>query len=81
MLWGKVFKSVKYSYHLTHTVFIKFSSLNDFNLMRAGRIFQDGFSVAVAAVQRVLKKRCPESMQQIYRRTPMPMCDFNKVAL
>ena len=28
----------------------------------------------------VLKKRCSENMQQIYRRTPMPKCDFNKVA-
>ena len=25
--------------------------------------------------------RCYENMQQIYRRTPMPKCDFNKVAL
>ena len=23
---------------------------------------------------------CSENMQQIYRRTPMPKCDFNKVA-
>ena len=29
----------------------------------------------------VLGKRCSENMQQIYRRTPMPKCDFNKVAL
>ena len=29
----------------------------------------------------VLKKICSESMQQIYRGTPMPKCDFNKVAL
>ena len=29
----------------------------------------------------VLKKRCSENMQQINRRTPMPKCDFNKVAL
>ena len=29
----------------------------------------------------VSKKRCSENMQQIYRRTPMPKCDFNKVAL
>ena len=29
----------------------------------------------------VLKKRCSENMQQIYRRTPMPKCNFNKVAL
>ena len=28
----------------------------------------------------VLKKRCSENIQQIYRRTPMPKCDFNKVA-
>ena len=28
----------------------------------------------------VLKKRCSEDMQLIYRRTPMPKCDFNKVA-
>ena len=27
-----------------------------------------------------LTKRCSENMQQIYRRTPMPKCDFNKVA-
>ena len=28
----------------------------------------------------VLKKRCSENIQQIYRRTSMPKCDFNKVA-
>ena len=27
----------------------------------------------------VLWKRCSENMQQTYRRTPMPKCDFNKV--
>ena len=27
----------------------------------------------------VPKKRCSENMQQFYRRTPMPKCDFNKV--
>ena len=27
----------------------------------------------------VLIKRCSENMQQIYRRTPMPKCDFDKV--
>ena len=27
----------------------------------------------------VLRKRCSENMQQIYRRTPLPKCDFNKV--
>ena len=29
----------------------------------------------------VPRKRCSENMQQIYRRTPMPKCDFDKVAL
>ena len=28
----------------------------------------------------VLKERCLENMQQINRRTPMPKCDFKKVA-
>ena len=27
----------------------------------------------------VLMKKCSENMQQIYRGTPMPKCDFNKV--
>ena len=29
----------------------------------------------------VLRKRCSENRQQIFRRTPMPECDFNEVAL
>ena len=29
----------------------------------------------------VFRKRCSKNMQQIYRRTSMPKCDFNKVAL
>ena len=29
----------------------------------------------------VLRKRCSETLQQIYKRTPMLKCDFNKVAL
>ena len=28
----------------------------------------------------VLRKSCSENIQQIYRRTPMPKCDFNKFA-
>ena len=28
----------------------------------------------------VLRKKCSENMQQIYRRTSMPKCDFDKVA-
>ena len=29
----------------------------------------------------VLRKRCSENIQQIYRRTPMPKCHFNEVSL
>ena len=29
----------------------------------------------------ILKRRCSENMQQIYRRTLMPKCGFNKVAM
>ena len=36
--------------------------------------------IAEAAVQRYSKKNCSKKMQQIYKRTPMPKCDFNKVA-
>ena len=28
----------------------------------------------------VIKKRCSWNMQQVYKRAPMPKCDFNKVA-
>ena len=28
----------------------------------------------------VLKKRCSENIQQMYRRTPMPKCNFNKIS-
>ena len=28
----------------------------------------------------VLKKSCSENLQQILRRTPLPKCDFSKVA-
>ena len=31
-------------------------------------------------LQSIIKRRCSENMQQIYRRTPMPKCDFNKAA-
>ena len=29
----------------------------------------------------VFRKRCSENMLQIYKRTPMPKCAFNKFAL
>ena len=38
-------------------------------------------SEALVVLFSVLRKMCFENMQQFYRRTPMPKCDFNKVAL
>ena len=41
-------------------------------------------NASVALIQVIIHlspERCFEFMQQIYRRTPMPNCDFNKVAL
>ena len=29
----------------------------------------------------VFKKRCSENMQPVYKKTPIPMCDFKKVNL
>ena len=34
-----------------------------------------------AALHRCFQEKGFENMQQLYRRTPMPKCDFNKVAL
>ena len=36
---------------------------------------------AETASKGAFSKNCSENVQQIYRRTPMPKCDFNKVAL
>ena len=49
----------------SHTIFLMVSGTN---------------SVQKQPSRRVLRKRCFENMQQIYRRTPMPKCDFNKFA-
>ena len=38
------------------------------------------FRDSEAVTRGVLRKRCSENMQQIYRRTPTLKCDFNKVA-
>ena len=39
-----------------------------------------GFHFQKQPPKGVLRKRSSENMQQIYRRTPMLKCDFNKVA-
>ena len=43
------------------------------------KTFQQIFFKCNLRSSRVLRKRCSENMQQIYKRTPMPKCGFNKV--
>ena len=38
------------------------------------------FEVQKQPSRGVLRKRCSESVHQIYWRTPMPKCDLNKIA-
>ena len=44
------------------------------------REYKTKSKVSEAATQSVPRKRCSENRQQIYRRTPMLKCNFNKVA-
>ena len=45
------------------------------------KLFETYYKYQKQPPRGVLKKRCSENMQQTYTRTPMPKCDFNKVAL
>ena len=57
-------------------------------LQVVGWLFTSDYTIIIVSCYEVQKqpprgvprKRCSENMQQIYRRTPMPKCDFNKVA-
>ena len=40
----------------------------------------DTVLIAKQLCRGVLRKNCPENMLQACRRTPMPKCDFNRVA-
>ena len=45
------------------------------------RTFHCQLSLQKQPFKGVLRKRCSENMQEIYRRATMPKCDFNKVVL
>ena len=48
---------------------------------KVGFIMTKILRITEAATQRCwCSKRCSENMQQIYKRAPMPKCDFNKFA-
>ena len=53
--------------------------VTDFDLLLI-LIFQSPLAIIRSSHSGVLRNRCFENMQQIYRRTPLPKCDFNKVA-
>ena len=57
-----------------YTIKIRISYINQ------GTFTQLYSSSTEAALQSVLRKRCSKSIQQIYRSTPIPKFDFNKVA-
>ena len=53
---------------------VKIKALSKYYLNRSFPVIQKQPSIGV------LIKRCSENMQQIYLKTPMPKCDFTKVA-
>ena len=42
--------------------------------------WNDEFELQKQPPRGVLRKRCSENIQEIYRRTPVQKCDFKKVA-
>ena len=49
-------------------------------IKRKGYTFSSVSDVQKQPFKGVLRKRCSENVQQIYRGTPLPMYDFNNVA-
>ena len=67
--------------HVFHSVMISNFRLVFFPLVSLfGMLFVFRCKVKKQPSRGVLIKRCSENMQQICRRTPIPKCDFNKVA-
>ena len=58
-----------------------FKTIERFQIEKRGKQNRSSSSlIQKQPLRGVLKKRCSENMQQIYRRTLMPKCNFNKVA-
>ena len=51
-----------------------------FDMSLRTRVFSDSLKMQKQSSIGVLKKSCFENMHQIYRGTPMPKCDFKKIA-
>ena len=54
---------------------------NNGRLVNLGQVASCNYSKTQSAIKGIFIKRCPENLQQGYRRKPMPKCDFNKIAL
>ena len=61
---------------MTQTERQKLISWEEKELLRWSKKHHHHFSSS----RSVLRKRCSENMQQVYKRTPLPKSDFNKVA-
>ena len=60
--------------YATYHSYRHFGALNQVFLKLKTKLLE----ISETAAQGVLRKKCSENMQQIYRRTPMLKCYFNK---
>ena len=58
---------------------MQFNTRKDFGLTELTEEDLSFIRCSEAALQRCFYENVFKNMQQIYRRTPMPKCDFNKV--
>ena len=70
-------QAVKILYFKLRLMYLKSYSNNTVAFFLSDISFSNYFSQRQPP-RRVPRKRCSENMQQIYRKTPMLKCDFNK---
>ena len=84
-----VFRNVTYLYsliiHWNEIIILSnrrvYKTLYTFILKYISQGCQPSLAIQKQPYKSLLRKRCSENMQQIYRRTPMPRYNFNKIAL
>ena len=78
------FKNISYRIfpenYICFTNFSVHKSFGNFTVFRY-RLMDNDVTLQKQPSRGVLRKRCSENMQQVYRGTLMPECNFNKVAL
>ena len=80
-LFGRIYRRTKYNFFIIYSR----TWLSSY-LATAGYLAKNYKVYVVCIMQKepprsVLRKRSSGNMHQIYRRTPVPKCKFNKVAL